>query len=260
MYHPPGMVLRRPQRRDAAFSLLELLVALGVIAVLLALLLPTLIYTRDAARTTLCAANLRQVGSAWSQYLDDFQVFPRHDLMPDWNYGGVRFVGPGQAPMLAGDRPINRYLADEREAESRPVALLYRCPSDKGVYERGSSPKHPGASILNGRTCFETFGTSYRANPYLLDAVLAGVDRVHRPLKRHEVWVAESRLLALGDSAWYYATRAPGDPQAALDATWHHARDSGNMLAADGSVRFMAFEPAPVDRYAILPRPGTKGK
>lgn len=245
-------------RPRTAFSLIEVLVAVAIIAVLLALLLPTLIYTRDAARTALCAANLKQVGMAWSQYLDDFQVFPQHELSPDWNYGGVRFVG--QQPVLAGDKPINRYLADEKDAESRPVAMLYRCPSDRGVHERGGSPKSPGASILNGKTCFETFGTSYRANPYLLDASLAGIEPRQRPLKRHEVWVAESRLLTIADAAWYYATRPEKDPQSRLGATWHHAPDSGNMLAADGSVRFMRFEPGEVDRYAILPRPGVGPK
>ncbi|MCC6660020.1 MAG: DUF1559 domain-containing protein [Phycisphaerales bacterium] len=242
-----------------AFSLIEVLVAIAIIAVLIALLLPTLIYTRDAARTTLCAANLKQVGMAWSQYLDDYQVFPQHELSPDWNYGGVHFVG--QQPVLASDRPINRYLADEKDSASRPVALLYRCPSDRGIYERGGSPKNPGSSILGGRTCFETFGNSYRANPYLLDAVLAGVEpRLHRPLRRHEVWVAESRLLTIADAAWYYATRPEKDPQSRLDAAWHHAPDSGNMLAADGSVRFMRFEPGETDRYAVLPRPGLPAK
>jgi prepilin-type N-terminal cleavage/methylation domain-containing protein len=245
-------------RPRTAFSLIEVLVAIAIIAVLLALLLPTLIYTRDAARTAVCAANLKQVGMAWSQYLDDFQVFPQHELSPDWNYGGVHFLG--STPFLASDRPINRYLADERESESRPIALLYRCPSDRGVYERGGSPKQPGGSVLNGRTCFETFGTSYRANPYLLDAALAGIEPRHRPLKRHEVWVAESRLLTIADAAWYYSTRPEKDPQSRLDATWHHAPDSGNMLAADGSVRFTSFERGEVDRYSILPRPGAGPK
>ena len=88
---------------------------------LVGLLLPTLIYARDAARTAVCAANLRQVGMAWSQYLDDHEVFPQHEVDPDWKYGGVRFNAAG-APVLASDRPINRYLTDEREFENREFA------------------------------------------------------------------------------------------------------------------------------------------
>jgi prepilin-type N-terminal cleavage/methylation domain-containing protein len=243
--------------RRSGFSLIELLVSIAIIAVLVGILLPTLIFARDSSRAAVCAGNLKQVGLAWSQYLDDHQQFPRHTEVPDWKYGGVKFPGESSAPVLAADRPINRYLADERSFDSRSLAFLYRCPSDKGVYERGGPIRQPRESILDGRTCFEYFGTSYRANPYLLDAYLAGVDpRQHRPLKRHEVWVAESRLLVLADAAWYYSTRPPESAEAHLDASWHTTPDAGNMLAADGSIRFMHFVPGETDRYALLPRPG----
>lgn len=244
-----------------AFSLIEVLVSLAIIAVLVGLLLPTLIYARDAARTAVCAGNLRQVGMAWSLYLDDHEVFPQHDVDPDWKYGGVRFSGPGGVPVLASDRPINRYLTDERDFDNRAFAALYRCPSDKGVFDRGLPPGQQVSILGEGKNCYEFFGTSYRANPYLLDAFLAGVDPVrHRPLKRYEVWVAESRLLVLGDAAWYYSTRPPTHAESAFDAAWHKSPDSGNMLAADGSIRFIRFEPGEVDRYTLLPRPGLTPK
>ena len=51
-------------KAKAAFTLIELLVVLGVIALLLAILLPTFVSVRRSARRTACASNQRQVAAA----------------------------------------------------------------------------------------------------------------------------------------------------------------------------------------------------
>src|SRR5690242_9594487 len=53
------------------FSLVEMLVVIGIIGLLAALLLPGLTSARRAARVTACLNNLRQIGMAVSQYMND---------------------------------------------------------------------------------------------------------------------------------------------------------------------------------------------
>src|SRR5436190_5955130 len=57
--------------RRAGFSLIELLVVIGIIAILIALLMPMLTRARVAARTVACQSNMRQLGQALMMYAND---------------------------------------------------------------------------------------------------------------------------------------------------------------------------------------------
>lgn len=73
---------RKRASNVASFSLIELLVSIGIIALLAAMLLPTLKTARELAKQSQCASNVQQLLSATHNYLLDFNGYypPAYDL------------------------------------------------------------------------------------------------------------------------------------------------------------------------------------
>jgi prepilin-type N-terminal cleavage/methylation domain-containing protein/prepilin-type processing-associated H-X9-DG protein len=112
-----------------AFTLVELLVVIGIIAVLIALLLPALTRAREAAKQTQCLSNMRQVGTALYMYLvESKQVLPPHKPHPDPNFfqGVPDYGNPAvyaQYPNVLG--LLLPYMSNVTGAMLCPTALDY---------------------------------------------------------------------------------------------------------------------------------------
>ena len=87
--------------RHRGFSIVELLVAMGMIGLLLALLLPAVQSARESARRTSCLNNLRQIGLALHNYHDQHQLFPPAMV---WNGAAGEPMGGGIIPIGELDR------------------------------------------------------------------------------------------------------------------------------------------------------------
>ena len=105
--------------RDSAFTLVELLVVIGIIAVLIAILLPALSAARREANRVKCLSNLRNLAAAqWLYVIDNKGYFVQGGLA----HGGAK---EHEHEEISWFNTLNRYYQNK---------LVARCPADTSVH------------------------------------------------------------------------------------------------------------------------------
>ena len=92
------------KKERSAFTLIELLIVITIISILVAILFPVFARARESARRTSCLSNVKQIGLAMMQYLQDYDEtyplayyrVPAETVMPD----GQIWAGTTAAPYI----------------------------------------------------------------------------------------------------------------------------------------------------------------
>ena len=117
--------------RRKAFTLVELLVVIGIIALLISILMPALGRAKEQANWVKCLSNLRQLGQAFTMYVNNNKgFFPRPGVgrgaasYEDWIYFEDN---PNATPL---PRPFEQGAIAPYLGQSKGIKEVFRCPSD----------------------------------------------------------------------------------------------------------------------------------
>lgn len=162
-------------RPGRAFTLLDVLVSIAVIAILIAILTPTLTKVQETSRRVVCASNLRQAGLALQMYADDWR-----GLLPPSAF--LRGDQGETAEMMTLRLPPEARTRVTREgwdgigllyaAEYLPAAGVYYCPSHHGdhPFHAYEAQWHGGAGEIVGNYQFRGEDVDGRRALYAIHA------------------------------------------------------------------------------------------
>ena len=223
--------MSRIQNRPSAgrilgFSLIELLVVMAIIAILAALLLPSLSNAQSKGRQVACLNNLRQLQLAWTMYLGE-----HNNTMPE-----NKMTGSG---LLGCVSTTNSWVTGNAQASADPILIqqgsiysytpslqVYRCPADRSTVFGASTPRERSYSMdayLNGGLDVRIYGG------YLPGNVLRYSDLLPSPSK---VFVFIDETQAVIDDGVFLLYREPADFW--QNGPSHRHSQGANLSFADG--------------------------
>ena len=128
------MTAPRHPATHPAFTLVELLVVLGIVAVLAGVAMPLYARTTQSARAAACISNLRQLGAGLGLYLADHNM-----KMPTLLAGRQQKTDAG--PVI--DDTLNTYVTDPR---------VFACPADVNGLAAQSGTSYYWNVAINGQS------------------------------------------------------------------------------------------------------------
>jgi prepilin-type N-terminal cleavage/methylation domain-containing protein len=259
-----------------AFSLIELLVCISIIALLIAMITPGLDRVRERGLLTASTSNAHQVAIAGGSYQSDYKdhlpftpVYQRGSLAgPDsgpleglcpWS-----FCGANNAPDWAGrpfdieaaDRPLNAYIAGGTSLDAPPAPATMGANDTARLLKidvlrtRGweDSLEHtfPNAPTpTKGVSCCDDVGTAYLLNLRWLDSFASAGDAAAQVKVGLPALTSAIGRIQTNRFAWFTDQTGEAMPRAAAGFEWNNAFDDDDqsvMGFLDGHVGYIKID------------------
>ena len=172
------------KRKRPGFTLIELLVVVAILAVLIAILLPSLGRAREKAKAVACSSNLRQMGLAMVVYYQqNNNIFPtvggtnaaaQNPTTSDWLLWQPQFRDVPQGQPSVSTSGIGQYMLSGSSGTS--LKALY-CPSD----DPNTRPNATAGRAFNYSYLLNWFISSAGGNPDNPPGAARSIDNVRRP-------------------------------------------------------------------------------
>jgi prepilin-type N-terminal cleavage/methylation domain-containing protein len=218
-----------PKEPPTGFTIIELLIVIGVIAVLIALLLPALAVARERALRVVCASYLRQKSAAFLSYASDHdrQYPPAPEPWPNahWAYpigAMIIYWAPGSPPTGQALLYATGYLPDPH--------ILY-CPSsgarDWVSYDTTWDPDNWWLTYVS-YPCWASYQSGWDTAQILPTLV---AEQPRDPATR----VVSGDMISSPDGTGYLQNAINNHVSS------NGSGEGGNILYNDGSVRWLDF-------------------